>query len=1404
MTHTLRLDVYEALEERSYRTIQDLALHLDSGTPATQAQVRAVLFAEPETFYQMEDWWDLAIFHRFEGQTFHGRGRGGFDERKFLGRVLAEALRTKGMPVELKTLAEKYLLKIGARIGLQKSQFPSGSTEIVRRVRRFLDGNPNYHLLHDECIECVWTTPEWPEVAEPAPVIAPAYRLPDDFLDRAAIYLEKRGAQAVRLLDILKALLGIDANHADFSAAFAQANAALSADDETFAQVQEQAWMLANYLPASIEDIPARVAIPRWRNPQEEQLIAELYELPLDALAEAASFAGDDARESEPAQFDENYFGPLRLVLPYHWRQNGVLKVNANERRLFPDRPARVHLLFTDQTGETFPVWLNNDTGYLHGLKEWYASYLVPAGGVFYIERAPGSHYNFKVRVKEAASRTFDGKQYFCEVDSDTYIEEDRLADLVTLRAKVETAAATIKDVMCDLFESGPPDAALHYKQVWAQVHVIRPTTRRTVAAILSAFPCFYQDDPGSGCWRYVPGLRNAPPKYQTRRVPKPAAAVKLAPVEARPARYWLAPVLAASWDKLTRPAGSGEGVFLAPWHGRSRVGRGDGLAFFDTGTERVIAAVEALRQPILDAATGRRELTVKPALDAFNPIPYANLAGALSVPKPDPDGFPVEITPEDWKLLLERLRPLMVQKTIEPTLEELVKKALPRPEGPDVVEIIPHTFGPNPTIGAFIAKYGRPYDPKEPYERSAFATPVKAGKNTAIYNAHSYHTKVPPQGIEPYIEHYTRPGDIVLDPFCGSGMTGVASLKLGRRVILNDLSPAATHIAYNYCTPVDVAALKREFERIKAAVKEEFDWLYGTTCNRCGGPATIQYTIWSDVLECSKCGKEIILWKAAVDLDAGRVSEEFSCPNCGTKQTKRDTRWVRSDAVLTAYECSQCRPTRHEHTISEAEGKRVDEIDLAAISYWYPTAPFDDSWEMWRGVHRDQGITDVSRFYTKRNLWALARLWHEFGQIADVRISNALRFVFTSALVRAARMTRYNLGKAGNAPVSGTLYVPSLSVENNILKLMDRKFDDVFQGLSAADWSSGTQALITTGSATTLPKEMSNCVDYVFTDPPFGSNIFYADCNFIWEAWLSHGFTDQRKEAVVHVKHRNKNTLPEYTQLMIDSFREMYRVLKPGRWASVVFHNSDDRIWQAIQQAAEVAGFDLANAMVFDKEQRSFKGIRGEKGLEKVTNFDIVLNLHKRGEAQPAAQPEAQTRIEELIAAAVQKHLASSPAPDYRTGQYLHSLAIRTLLNEKISVELTWNQLEGILAREFRHVNCHWYLPREAVTATGHGFLVRSETAAVAWLEHILAADPQTAADLIPQWQIATLGAGSRIKATLDELLRDNFWPDETTGAWTVATPAQRELLRKRRPRPQQLSLGLEVEGEQMGLGLR
>jgi len=439
----------------------------------------------------------------------------------------------------------------------------------------------------------------------------------------------------------------------------------------------------------------------------------------------------------------------------------------------------------------------------------------------------------------------------------------------------------------------------------------------------------------------------------------------------------------------------------------------------------------------------------------------------------------------------------------------------------------------PNQDITAFIAEHGTPYDAAtDTYRRAPFAEPIKAGKNTAIYNAHSYHTKVPPQGIVPYIEHYTEPGDLVLDPFCGSGMTGVAALMSGRNAILNDLSPAAVHIARNYCTPVDVAVLRLEFNRIKAVVADEFEWLYGTTCDRCGGPATIQYMVWSDVYECGRCQKELVLWDVAVDHDTTIVLDELTCPDCGASWRKTQLHWLNSVPVLTNYECQNCRPKRTNRQTTDKEKARIGEIAADPVPYWYPTDPFrEEEWEMWRGVHRDQGITDLSRFFRPQNLRAFSRLWYEFGQVRDVAIREKLRFALTGSTSQVTKMTIFMLDGSGRGHRKGTLYIPSLGIEQNVLGVVERRLSRIIDYWREQKVSG---SLVTSvGSATNLLETPDSSIDYIFTDPPFGSNIFYADCNLLWEAWLNEGFTDQSQEAVVHVKHRYRNTILDYSRLM-------------------------------------------------------------------------------------------------------------------------------------------------------------------------------------------------------------------------------------------------------------------------------
>jgi predicted RNA-binding Zn-ribbon protein involved in translation (DUF1610 family) len=287
-------------------------------------------------------------------------------------------------------------------------------------------------------------------------------------------------------------------------------------------------------------------------------------------------------------------------------------------------------------------------------------------------------------------------------------------------------------------------------------------------------------------------------------------------------------------------------------------------------------------------------------------------------------------------------------------------------------------------TVEEFIARHAKPYDPAtDNYFREPFAQDTKVGKNSAIYNAHSFHTKVPPEGIVPYILHYTEPGDLILDPFAGSGMTGVAALMTGRRAILNDLSPAACHIAHNYCTLCDIEALKREFARIVAELQEEFDWLYGTTHDD-GTPATIQYTIWSDVFRCCRCGERLVLWDVAVDQESGKVAEQFNCPHCGFHGAKTKHKRVDAVPVVTNYEYIDSKTgkkRRAEHCTTPVELAKILQIEAKEIPSWYPTDPFGPDREMWRGGHRDAGVTRVCDFYTKRNLWALAALWAKINK---------------------------------------------------------------------------------------------------------------------------------------------------------------------------------------------------------------------------------------------------------------------------------------------------------------------------------------------------------------------------------------------------------------------------------------
>lgn len=587
----------------------------------------------------------------------------------------------------------------------------------------------------------------------------------------------------------------------------------------------------------------------------------------------------------------------------------------------------------------------------------------------------------------------------------------------------------------------------------------------------------------------------------------------------------------------------------------------------------------------------------------------------------------------------------------------------------------------------------------------------VRAGKNTAIYGVHSYSTKVPYQAITPFVDQFTNPGDLVLDPFCGSGMTGVAAILLGRRARLSDISTAAIHIASNYVTPCDAGEFLSEARRVDQVSDTELAALYETSCDRCGASATIEYTVWSDIFGCEACGGDISYWQSAVDIAAETVKPLVTCAACGKGAKKADLTWRGAVPVSTKYSCRAGCGRMVERPVNERELALSHRVEAEPITDWYPRAPFASDREMWRKSHEVMGITSVDGFYTRRNLRALAALWRLVNAAKSDRVRQALRFAFTAMVNRASRRYQWNAKRPTNVQ-TGTLYISSLNYEWNVLSLFRRKLRDVRTYYAAHPRFLG-EATVVRESATALTGVAADSVDYIYTDPPFGANIYYADCALLWESWLGE-YTDPRDEILIHTKQRGRggNSLEDYERLMTQAFTRMREVLKPGGMASVVFHSSHADVWRAVQNAVGAAGFELLGTTALDKGQPSIKGLKGQRGDERVAAVDVILNLQKPvGSSASGTVSAPELDVRALVVETLTAHLVSLPTriasePDVFTNdmrrlQHLHTLAVRTLLERGVAFrEVSFGFVESLCEEHFIRHGEYWYLPHESAAA--------------------------------------------------------------------------------------------------------
>lgn len=644
------------------------------------------------------------------------------------------------------------------------------------------------------------------------------------------------------------------------------------------------------------------------------------------------------------------------------------------------------------------------------------------------------------------------------------------------------------------------------------------------------------------------------------------------------------------------------------------------------------------------------------------------------------------------------------------------------------------------------------------------------------------------------------------------------------RKAILCDLSPAATFIAYNYNTPVDVKEFEREAKRIIDEVEKECGWMYETqhvidgkveyktdiSGNKRPIKGRINYTVWSDVFVCHSCGGEIIFSDVAVDKE-GDVIDKFICLHCGASMTKLslDRAWetVMDDALGQTVKRAKQVPIRINYNVIEGTGKKKrgaryekkpDDFDLllirkieeSRIPYWYPTN------KMPEGYNTEQpkishGITHVHHFYTKRNLWILGSF---LNKIEMSSLDLPLLWAFTGIQNVATKMNRYTPTGIFSKfrALIGTLYLAAMFGEMNIIDMYKNKsilrLKKVFQFIEGGD------ICIFTNDSGNLGKIPSYSIDYIFTDPPFGGNLMYSELNFIWEAWLKV-FTNNNCEAIVN--RVQKKALAEYQHLMERCFNEFYRILKPGRWMTVEFHNSQNSVWIAIQEALLRAGFVVADVRLLDKKFGTFKQISSASAVKQ----DLVISAYKpNGGLEDRFKLEAGT--EEGVWDFVRQHLKHLPVFVEKKGNseviaerqnyLLFDRMVAFHVQRGITIPISAGDFYAGLRQRFPERDGMYFLAdqvseydRKRMTVKGLeqlSLFVHDEKSAVQWLRQELKDTPQTYQDIQPKFlqQLHNKDKHEKLPELL-EVLKQNFLIDEEN-SWFIPDPNKQADLEKLR----------------------
>lgn len=772
--------------------------------------------------------------------------------------------------------------------------------------------------------------------------------------------------------------------------------------------------------------------------------------------------------------------------------------------------------------------------------------------------------------------------------------------------------------------------------------------------------------------------------------------------------------------------------------------------------------------------------------------------------------------------------------------LPELRKiEGFPIGEDEDIINLSDppyYTACPNPWLNDFIAEWERDKENIKGRKKyfhidEPYASDVSEGKTNQIYAAHSYHTKVPHPAIMRYILHYTEPGDIILDGFAGTGMTAVAAISCenpdsetkykietewknifnsaptwgARKAIVGDLAPVASFISYNYSNPVNLIDYESQIKEILAAFDLELGWMYETKHTN-GKIAKLNYVVWSEVLACPNCNHEFSFTEEFYDAKSQSVLGETKCPSCSIKLTKEACNLLFETTFDKGINQAVRKPKRYPYLINYSYNEtnytkkpdefdfsilnRIKELDFPEIA---PHFKLPDIQMAKVGRIKTTNVEYIHDFFLERALHSLAFLWKRTLNVEDKRTQAFLQFTFEQMVWGISLLNRFRPTGFSqvNQYLSGVLYIASHTSEISPHYLIQGKYKRLIKAFS--QYRSKRGSAINYCGDCSLLKLKPNSIDYIFTDPPFGENIYYSDLNILIEAWHKV-LTQPHNEAIID--KAKKKTILDYQTLMEACFKKYYEVLKPGKWMTVEFSNTSAAVWNGIQTSLQKAGFVIANLAALDKKQGTFQAVTSPTAVKQ----DLVISCYK-----PSSDFENKFNAvygEVAVWDFVAEHFHHLPvhmkkennttAIIERSPKIIFDRLITFYLMRGLQVPIDAREFQDGLKQRFSERDGMYFTAEQAgeyddkrsksANFVQLSLIVTNESDAIEWLKNRLRKEEQKYQDITNDWKIATqaLRKGDKLPE-LNDILKECFI-QSLDGKWRTPDPNEakdREALR-------------------------